>query len=172
MAKPPPPFTIKPLTKDADFFSDARSGFFLIEGSGQGVYWRKCYVLIFKTGETKTPMESHAVCDGQGVIPEGLDVFFGGPNGKVKEVANPPREEEDRVKCHVCNGTGYIEKDRGNGNDEACDEAHEEAHDEAGGKEEGKDVRNKDEKVEEKIGEKEDEKANKKADDSVKEVSK
>ena len=79
-------FQIEPLTKDADFFSDAERAPTIVEGSGQKVYWRGCWIAVYSTGNTKEPKDSHDVCDGEGTLQKGTSlVFVGDPKfGRVK----------------------------------------------------------------------------------------
>ncbi|KOS18550.1 hypothetical protein ESCO_000927 [Escovopsis weberi] len=130
-------FTIQPLSKPAAFFSDAKAGFSLVEGAGQTLYWKNCYVLVFRTGENKTPVAKHEVGDGQALLPVGLDAFLGGPAGKFKAMSVEQEEEaaeaaeageggekdggkhkdegerkavKKRKVCSACKGRGYVEE--------------------------------------------------------------
>ncbi|KAH6721036.1 hypothetical protein BKA61DRAFT_665796 [Leptodontidium sp. MPI-SDFR-AT-0119] len=66
-------------------FSDADNTPTTVEGSGQMVYWRDCFILVYKTGHTDKPVEEHSKCDGEGLVQKGISLWFGGRNGQVKE---------------------------------------------------------------------------------------
>jgi len=78
-------FEIETLTKDAEFFSDAKSTPTTIEGSGQMVYWQSSIILVYKAGDTQKPKDEHGTCDGQGRVNKDTWLWFGGKNGRVKE---------------------------------------------------------------------------------------
>lgn len=50
-------------------------------GYGQTVWWRQCFVEVYKAGE---PILKHVTSYGQATIPIGFDLFIGGKDGKVK----------------------------------------------------------------------------------------
>ncbi|KAM7191155.1 hypothetical protein V8F33_009026 [Rhypophila sp. PSN 637] len=79
-------FVKESLTKDENFFSDAVSCPTNIEGSGQMVYWMKCWILVYKAGDTKNHVDQYPTCDGQGKVDRGTWLIFMGRDGKVKEV--------------------------------------------------------------------------------------
>ncbi|EGY23488.1 uncharacterized protein VDAG_04926 [Verticillium dahliae VdLs.17] len=74
-------FIIQSLSKDADFFKDAKTSPTTVDGSGQTVYWQNCSVLVFEKGNLT---DRKGICDGEGEVRKGLTVWFGG-GGKVKE---------------------------------------------------------------------------------------
>jgi len=78
-------FEIQPLTKDAEFFSNAERSPTTIEGSGQMVYWRDCFIRVYKAGNTEKPTATYDTCNGQGTVQKGTSLLFLGKNGKVKE---------------------------------------------------------------------------------------
>jgi len=78
-------FDVQTLTKDAGFFSDAANTPTTVEGSGQMVYWRDCFIRVYKAGDRENPTERHSTCDGEGLVQKGINLWFGGKNGQVKE---------------------------------------------------------------------------------------
>ncbi len=57
-----------------------------VVGKGQCVYWKGCNVTIIQKdseGDSKeTPLYLR---DGQGTVPEGIELYLSGEGGKVKE---------------------------------------------------------------------------------------
>jgi len=78
-------FELEALTKDAEFFSDAKTCPATVEGAGQMVYWQDCVILVYKAGNTLAPMEEHRTCSGQGRVKRGTWLVFMGKNGKMIE---------------------------------------------------------------------------------------
>ena len=76
------PFRKETLTKDDDFFKDAKEGPYVVEGSGQRVYWKQCTIIEYGTDEI-TVMGRHSMCDGEATVDRGTKLYFG--EGKVKE---------------------------------------------------------------------------------------
>jgi len=70
---------------EEEFFSDAETCPTIVDGEGQIVYWRECFILVYKAGNTLQPIAKYDICDGQGIVKKGIVVWFGGKNGKVKE---------------------------------------------------------------------------------------
>ncbi|KAK3680522.1 hypothetical protein B0T22DRAFT_389037, partial [Podospora appendiculata] len=57
----------------------------IVEGSGQTVYWRQCFIRVHRAGDTDSITAEHDTCDGQGTVNKGTWLWFGGRDGKVKE---------------------------------------------------------------------------------------
>jgi len=49
------------------------------------VYWRDCFIRVYKAGDRENPTERHSTCDGEGLVQKGINLWFGGKNGQVKE---------------------------------------------------------------------------------------
>lgn len=56
-----------------------------IVGKGQRIYWKSCFVRVYASNDKHKTVATHAICDGQGEVPEGTEVFLGGKSGLVKE---------------------------------------------------------------------------------------
>ncbi|KAL2166225.1 hypothetical protein VTG60DRAFT_3113 [Thermothelomyces hinnuleus] len=78
-------FQKEDLTKDEEFFSDAKDTPTNVRGSGQTVYWRSCSILVYKAGDTQKSTAAYSTCDGQGTVNKDTWLWFGGKGGKVKE---------------------------------------------------------------------------------------
>ncbi|KAH6952367.1 hypothetical protein BKA56DRAFT_605428 [Ilyonectria sp. MPI-CAGE-AT-0026] len=77
------------LTKERDFFADAKPPPTTAEGKGQMVYWVDCCVKIYKTSDPRKSIRDMDSCDGEGRITHGTTLWFGrgeGTEGRVKEV--------------------------------------------------------------------------------------
>ncbi|KAK7214108.1 hypothetical protein V2G26_021286 [Clonostachys chloroleuca] len=78
-------FNFKAHSKGEEFFSDAEKPPTTIDGSGQTVYWTACFLRVYSATDTSTPTASYDKCDGEGIVPKGTKLWFGGKDGKVKE---------------------------------------------------------------------------------------
>lgn len=76
-------FAIEPLDESIDL-DDAKTSPKWIVGSGQKVYWRSCFVMVYSTGNLEEAIAQHETCDGQGTVEKGIEIFLGGKGGKVK----------------------------------------------------------------------------------------
>jgi hypothetical protein len=65
-------------------FDNARTSGRWIVGSGQAVYWRSCFIWVYTSDQVDEPVKKHGTCNGQAVIPVGIEVYVGGIGGKVK----------------------------------------------------------------------------------------
>ncbi|KAK4096896.1 hypothetical protein N658DRAFT_435173 [Parathielavia hyrcaniae] len=74
------PFRKEELTKTSNFFDDAESAPWTVDGCGQRVYWKGCFIIEYEGEEV---IARHEVCDGEGKVERGTKLYFGG--GKVKE---------------------------------------------------------------------------------------
>ncbi|KAK3371259.1 hypothetical protein B0T24DRAFT_311941 [Lasiosphaeria ovina] len=75
------PFCKEDLTKDVEFFNDAETAPWTVEGSGQKVFWKQCSIIEYnKDGEV---VNRYEICDGEGKVERDTKLWFG--NGKVKE---------------------------------------------------------------------------------------
>jgi len=78
-------FTVETLEQATDF-SDALKTPKWIVGEGQKVGWRSCFVHVFVKGNTRDPTHTYDRCDGQGTVPRGTELYFGGNGGRVKTI--------------------------------------------------------------------------------------
>ena len=40
--------------------------------------------MVYTTGNTSKPTQRYNKCDGKGIVPNGVEIFLGGKEGKVK----------------------------------------------------------------------------------------
>lgn len=73
----------KPVPSHIDF-SDAKTSPYLVEGNGQKVYWRNCWVKVYNKGQSE-PREQYDKCDGWAIVLADTEVTFGGQGGTIKE---------------------------------------------------------------------------------------
>lgn len=73
------------LTKDDAFFNDAGSTPTTVDGVGQMVFFKACYIRVYKTEDTTTAVKKIDTCDGEGRVERGTTLVFEGINGKVKK---------------------------------------------------------------------------------------
>lgn len=78
-------FTIEPLTQDDAFFNDADTSPTVVDGVGQMVYFKKCFVKVYDSANTSKPLQTFEACDGQGRVPRGTSLVLGGIGGLVKK---------------------------------------------------------------------------------------
>lgn len=58
----------------------------LVEGKGQRVYWRNCWLKVYRKGQSE-PIEEHPErCDGQGTVSADLEIAFSGSGGIIKQI--------------------------------------------------------------------------------------
>ena len=76
-------FDIQPLPDSIDF-SNAKTSPYLVEGKGQKVYWRNCWVKVYEKGQSE-PREQYDKCDGWAIVLGDIEVTFGGQGGSIKE---------------------------------------------------------------------------------------
>ncbi|PSN59586.1 hypothetical protein BS50DRAFT_579828 [Corynespora cassiicola Philippines] len=76
-------FDIKPLPQSFQF-SDAKTSPYIVEGKGQKVYWRNCWIKVYDKGHSE-PREQHEKCDGWAIVLADTEVTFGGQGGSVVE---------------------------------------------------------------------------------------
>lgn len=65
-------------------FSEAENSSFLIEGKGQKVYWKNCWIKVYHKGEPKST-EEYNKCDGWVIILADIEVIFDGQGGSILE---------------------------------------------------------------------------------------
>ncbi|KUI64465.1 hypothetical protein VM1G_00659 [Cytospora mali] len=75
--------TIEALSASVTF-ADARTAGRWVAGTGQTIYWRACFIWVYKSDQVDEPVTKHDVCDGQAIIPEGTEIYIGGKEGVVK----------------------------------------------------------------------------------------
>ncbi|KAK4243364.1 hypothetical protein C7999DRAFT_18267, partial [Corynascus novoguineensis] len=68
------------LTKTSDFFDNAKVAPWTVEGYGQRVYWKGCFIIEYEGEEV---VKRYKVCDGEGRVERGTKLYFG--DGKLKE---------------------------------------------------------------------------------------
>ncbi|CAJ2507653.1 Uu.00g088390.m01.CDS01 [Anthostomella pinea] len=86
---PPPPlptvsFKIEDLDKSVCFENAQGTPAWLI-GSGQKIYWRACFVRAYRSPNRNEAFDAWDTCNGQAVLPAGIEVFIGGRGGQIKE---------------------------------------------------------------------------------------
>jgi hypothetical protein len=70
------------LTKNDEFFKGAPTGA-AVTGSGQMVYWQRCTIKVYKSGEENAPVSEITKCDGQALVRKGTSLLL--EDGPVKE---------------------------------------------------------------------------------------
>lgn len=78
-------FEVKTLEQQISW-DDFESAPRYIVGQGQRVYWKGCFVKVFASSNRHVAVQRYQICDGQGVISQGTDIFLGGKGGIFKEV--------------------------------------------------------------------------------------
>ncbi|RMJ03663.1 hypothetical protein BHE90_003796 [Fusarium euwallaceae] len=76
---------VKELTKDDAFFDDANRTPFVIDGVGQMVYWKGCFVLVYKSSDTTKALDEKKHGDGEARVERGTTLWFGSKGGRVKQ---------------------------------------------------------------------------------------
>lgn len=76
-------FNIETLDESVNF-DDAVSSPQWIVGSNQTIYWKNCFVWVYKSSDRNVQVDKNGTCDGKGTVQKGTDIFLGGKGGKVK----------------------------------------------------------------------------------------
>ncbi|KAI1281830.1 hypothetical protein F5Y07DRAFT_395680 [Xylaria sp. FL0933] len=77
------PFTLEELDPRLTF-DDAQPTPVWIVGKNQQIYWRSCFIRVYTTTNKQFAQANCEICDGQCTVPEGKELFLGGPDGYVK----------------------------------------------------------------------------------------
>ena len=81
-------FIDEDLDQSIDFSTgDTESTPKWIEGKGQRVYWRGCYVTAFEKDSSGKRGDGTSLTkrDGQGTVPSNIELYFAGDGGRLKE---------------------------------------------------------------------------------------
>ena len=55
-----------------------------MEGKRQVIYWKDCWVKVYKKGE-RVIQEEYGKCDGYATVIDGLEIVLSGRQGVIKE---------------------------------------------------------------------------------------
>lgn len=69
--------------RDLPARASTRGHYSLVEGSGQVVHWKDCWIKVYEKG-SKPLQEEYSKCSGHGTVPGTLEVLFSGAGGKIK----------------------------------------------------------------------------------------
>ncbi|KAI1159279.1 hypothetical protein F5B18DRAFT_637472 [Nemania serpens] len=78
-------FQVDKLEANASF-DNAKSTPTWVVGNGQQIRWRCCFIRIYTTTNRQYAVGSYETCDGQGIVPQGTELFLGGEGGHVTEL--------------------------------------------------------------------------------------
>lgn len=72
------------MLSDESQLKDAKTAARWIIGEGQRIYWRSYFIYVFEASNTNGSIAKYDICDGQAIMPSGIELFVGGKDGKVK----------------------------------------------------------------------------------------
>ncbi|KAL2138254.1 hypothetical protein VTI28DRAFT_7182 [Corynascus sepedonium] len=73
---------IQTLPESFDW-SGAKTSPYLVEGKGQKVYWRDCWINVYEKGQS-TPKKDIPKCSGWTTVSADVELEFGGQGGIIK----------------------------------------------------------------------------------------
>jgi len=63
---------------DSVDFSKAKKAPLWVDGRGQRVEWKHCFVWEYDSSNTNSPKKQHPECSGWAIVENGTDIYLGG----------------------------------------------------------------------------------------------